>query len=48
MELVGWSRRMLTFRGEGGEHPRRLAPVQVSPVPLLPQVSHLTLQPTFL
>ncbi|MFD1358801.1 hypothetical protein ACFQ4X_12860 [Fictibacillus halophilus] len=39
LEVVDFRFRMLAFRGACGEPSRRFAPLEVSPVPLLPQES---------
>jgi hypothetical protein len=39
LKVIDFRSRMLAFRGACGEPPRRLAPLGVSPVPLVPQES---------
>jgi hypothetical protein len=40
LEVVDFRYRMLAFRGACGEPSRSFAPLEVSPVPLIPQESH--------
>jgi hypothetical protein len=39
LKVVDFRYRMLVFRGACGEPSRRFAPLEVSPVPLIPQES---------